>query len=231
MKMQLVQRESFPAMLVANLHIKRFDSRIQWRIRRIFEPETAKLLLSAISDDRAVVQEYYQHEAGHALGLGLALKDRLGLIDTPQQAGLEEYKTDVSGWRLAAAVLDPETVGKIVACTILIRWGIDFTRPGAPIQDHDAISALLILDRFLQSEAMYLTNARLLALPDVSFEGLFAATDFHRLEAEELVRAELDRLDDPRSIVAYYESKTARSETIELHRELIARCQDLTAEL
>ncbi len=227
MKSKLFQSEFFPAILVANLHIKRFDSKIRWRIQRIFESETAQLLLSAIADPQAVAQEYYQHESGHALGLGIDVKNRLKLFKTPQQAGLEEFKTDIGGWRLAAAALAPEQVGKLIACTLLIRWGIDFARPGAPTQDHDAISALLILDRFLQSGEMYLTSDRLLALRNVSWEGLFQATHTHRLEAEELVREELSRLDDPTSIVPVYEAKTAPPETIVLHQEFIDRCLDL----
>jgi hypothetical protein len=127
--------ELFQAILVANLHIKRFDSRICWRVRRIFEPKNAQLFLSAIEDSQAVIQEYYQHEAGHALGMGIDIKDRMKLFTSPQQSGLEEYKTDIGGWRLAEAAFDPEAVGKLIACTLLIRWGIDFARPGAPTQD------------------------------------------------------------------------------------------------
>jgi hypothetical protein len=220
--------ELFKAILVANLHIARFDSRICWRIRRIFEPKNAQLFLSAIEDSQAVIQEYYQHEAGHALGIGIAVKDRQKLFTSPQQSGWEEYKTDVGGWRLAEAAFDAETVGKLIACTLLIRWGIDFARPGAPTQDHDAISALLILDRFLQSGEMYLTSDRLLTLRDVSWEGLFQATKLHRLEAEELVREELTHLDDPDLILPFYEAKTAHPNTITLHQEFIDRCQGLT---
>jgi hypothetical protein len=218
-----------PAILVFNLHIKRFDSQIQWRIMQIFEPESAQLLLSVINNPQVIIQEYYQHEAGHALGFGIDVKDRLKLFTSPQQSGFEEYKTDVGGWRLAEAAFASKTVGKLIACTLLIRWGIDFVRPGAPTQDHDAISALLILDRFLQSGEMYLTSKRLLSLRDVSWEGLFQATKLHRLEAEELVREELARLDNPTSILPYYEAKTAHPDTIALHQEFIDRCQDLAA--
>jgi hypothetical protein len=228
MKLQSSQIESPPAILAANLHLERFDSRIRWRMLRIFEPKNAELFLSAIEDSQAVIQEYYQHEAGHALGLGIDVKDRLKLFTSPQQSGLEEYKTDIGGWRLAEEAFDSEAVGKLIACTLLIRWGIDFARPGAPTKDHDAISALLILDRFLQSGEMYLTSDRLLALRDVSWEGLFQATKLHRLEAEELVREELARLDDPASILPYYEAKTAHADTVALHQEFIDRCQDLT---
>jgi hypothetical protein len=223
----LPQSECLPAILVANLHLQRFDARIRWRIRRIFDPTTAELLLSAIDDSQTIVHEYHSHESGHALGLGIDLKNRLKMFKTPQQSGFEEFKTDIGGWRLAAQVLSPATVGKLIACTLLIRWGIDFCRPGAPTQDHDAISALLILDRLLLSDEMYVTPDRLLALRDVSFEGLFAATQIHRQEAEELVKAELDRSDDPTSIVPFYEAKTARSDTIALHQEFIHRCSDL----
>lgn len=219
---------SIPAILVANLHRKRFDLKIHLRLKLIFEARTAELLLSVIEDLQAIIQEYYQHEAGHALGFGIDEKDRLGLVSTPQQAGLEEYKTDIGGWRLAEAALAPEAVGKLIACTLLIRWGIDFARPGAPTQDHDAISAMLILDRFLQSGGIYLTADRLLALRDVSWDGLFQATKLHRLEAEELVRKELAHLDEPASILPYYEAKTAHPDTIALHQEFIDRCQDLT---
>lgn len=224
----IYMRKDLPAILVGNLHRDRLDIEIRQRIQLIFELKTADLLVSAIKDLAAVIQEYCQHEAGHALGFGIALKDRLKLFSTPRQAGGEEYKTDVGGWFLAAAALPPETVGKLIACTLLIRWGIDFIRPGAPTQDHDAISALLILDRFLESGEMYLTPDRQLALKDVSYEGLFAATAIHRREAEELVREELARLDDPHSIIPYYEGKTARPETISLHQEFIDRCRNLT---
>jgi hypothetical protein len=224
----LPHSERLPAILVANLHRKRFDAKIRWRIRRIFDPETAQLLLSAIDDAQAIVQEYIQHESGHALGLGIDVKDRLKLFTSPQQSGLEEYMADVCGWRLAEAAFEIEAVGKLIACTLIIRWGIDFARPGAPTQDHDSISSLLILDRFLQSGEMYLTRDRLLALRDVSWDGLFKATHSHRVEAEELVQEELAHLDNPPLIVPFYEAKTARSDTISLHQEFIDRCADLS---
>jgi hypothetical protein len=216
------------AILAANVHLQRCDEQKQ-RIHRIFEPQTAALLLSALSDPEAIIQEYYQHEAGHALGLGLDLKNRLRMFNTPKQSGGEEWKTDIGGWRLAAEVFPPAQVGKLISCTLLIRWGIDFCRPGAPTNDHDAISSLFILDRLLQSGEMYLTNDRLLALRDVSFDGLFQATQIHRSEAEKLVREELDRRDDPSSIMPHLEAITASPETIALHQEFIARCQDLAA--
>lgn len=224
----LPNSEQGVSILCVNLHRQRYNHSIRQRIQRIFEPETASLILSAINDTETIVQEYYQHESGHALGLGLDRKIQFGLVNTPQQAGLEEFKTDIGGFRIAAEVFSAEDAGKLVACTLNIRWGIDFCRPGAPLNDHDAISSLLILDRLLQSGEVYLTGNRLLALRDVSFEKLFRATEIHRLEAEELVREELARLDDPTSIVAFYEGKTAHPDTISLHREFINRCSDLS---
>lgn len=88
------------------------------------------------------------------------------------------------------------------------------------------MSSLLILDRLLQSDQVYLTSERRLALRNISFEGLFQATEPHRLEAEELVNQELACIDNPSSILAFYEAKTASPEVIALHQEFIARCRD-----
>lgn len=215
------------SILCQNLHIQRYNSSIRRRIERLWEPATAELLLSAINDIEGIVKEYEKHEEGHAVGLGIDLKNRLSLVSTPHQAGWEEYKTDVSGFRMAEEVFSPEDCGKLIACTILIRWGIDFLRPGAPLKDHDALSSLLILDRLLQSGEVYLTSDRQLALRDISFEGLFRATQPHRIEAQKLVREELACLSNPSSIVAFYQAKTASPEAIALHGEFIERCRYL----
>lgn len=218
---------NIPAIIVMNHHRQRGERLIRRRLQTICTPIFSELVLSALEDDKNVSQEYYNHEAGHSLGLGIDLKERLNLLATPQQAGWEEIKTDWGGFRLSQEHFTPDEVGQLIACTFCIRWGIDFVRPGAPTNDHDAMAALLLLDRLLESGEVELTSDRLLALRNPSFEGLFDATKIHRKEAEELVAKELACLENPASIMDFYESRTASPTTIALHKEFIARCRDI----
>jgi hypothetical protein len=196
--------EHGPALVNMTAHQERLKHWTQERIRRIFEPETANLILQLLDDKSMQFQEYWLHEAGHAAGMGLKLKIEHNLFPTFNQSGWEEYKTDVAGFYLAAKVLTPEQVGRLVAATFCIRFGIDAHRPGGLEKDHDVFSCVLLLDRLLLSGQFQLLENNQLRLLDVSYEGLYKATIPHRLEAEALIQQELAAVDNPSKIMEVY---------------------------
>ncbi|MCU0533350.1 MAG: DUF6014 family protein [Hydrococcus sp. Prado102] len=214
-----------PALVNMTAHQERLKHWTQKRIRRIFEPETANLILQLLDDKSMQFQEYWLHEAGHAAGMGLKLKIEHDLFPTFTQSGWEEYKTDIAGFYLAAKVLTPEQVGRLVAATFCIRFGIDAHRLGGPEKDHDVFSCVLLLDRLLLSGQFQLLENNQLRLLDVSYEGLYKATIPHRLEAEALIQQELAAVDNPSKIMEFYSWQQPHPFIKMLLDRLIERCR------
>jgi hypothetical protein len=219
------ESEHGPALVNMTAHQQRFTGWIESRIRCIFEPKTADLILQLLEDKSMQIQEYWLHEAGHAAGMGLKMKIANNLLPNPDQRAWEEYKTDIAGFYLAASVLTPEQVGRLVAATLCIRFGIDAHRPGDPDQDHDAMSALLLFDRLLFSGQVQVLENDQLRLLDVSYEGLYKATIPHRLEANCLIQEELGAIDNPEKIVEFYSWQDYHPETRALFDRLVESCR------
>lgn len=163
-------------------------------IGRIFEPQTAELLLRAYEDDEMRVQvqhqEYQFHEAGHASGLGLTRKLDGGLLATWWHGAVEEWRADGVAFEVASHLLNEEGFGRLVASNLCTRFGLDAQRSGGPDRDRDAAAALLTLDQLLRSGSLIIKQHKL-ALRDPSYRGLVRATALHRAHAMQLTQDEL----------------------------------------
>jgi hypothetical protein len=82
-------------------------------IQRIFEEDSAELLLSAmdVSDPWFSLQhrEFSYHEIGHATGLGLKRKLSAGLLATPWYRAVEEWRSD-KNYLLARSPMKAQSV-------------------------------------------------------------------------------------------------------------------------
>ena len=214
-----------PALVNMAAHQTRFSTWIESRIKAIFCPATADLILEVLNDQTAQLQEYCLHEAGHCAGMGLQHKLANNLLPDAQQKGWEEYKTDIVGFYLANKALTPEMVGRTVAATLCIRFGIDAHRLGGPDQDHDALSALLILDRMLMSGQLQVLEDGKLSLRNVSFEGLQHATVPHRLEAEYLMQQEIKHMEEPQHLMSIYNWQRPHPNSRQVFDHVVAACR------
>jgi hypothetical protein len=162
-------------------------------IERVFEADTAELLLSIYQDDASRIQaqhqEYQFHEAGHASGIGLTRKLTRGLIATWWHGAVEEWRADGVAFEVAARLLSEEEAGRIIASNFCTRFGLDAHRDGGVERDRDVVSSLLLLDQLLRGGDLIIKKQKL-ALRDASFSGLVQATAYHRLNAVTLTREE-----------------------------------------
>lgn len=193
-----------PALVNITSHQSRCSVWVTQRLRKIFTPETADLILQLRRNQTLQFQEYCLHEAGHAAGMGLQHKIAHNLMPDSHQKGWEEYKTDIVGFLLADQALAPEVVGQLIAATLLIRFGIDAHRPGGPETDHDALAALLLLDAMLESGYLEVLDNGKLSLTDASFTGLYHATATARAAAVQLLDAEQSSMDQPQAVMDFY---------------------------
>jgi uncharacterized membrane protein (UPF0136 family) len=202
--------------------IEKFDKQAKLRLSAIFEPKLLKLLLSVLHDTQIALQENYLYQVGQCIGIGSNLKNQLRLTDSPVQAGFEIYKSIIASWHLASEVLTLDLVGKLIARTLLVRLG-NVCQSNIFPNDPYTIAALLIVDRLLKSGEIYIIDG-LLSIKNVSWGGLLAATQPHRVESVELIAAEVLRLDYCASIVPYYERKFAGINSLYLYQQIFAHC-------
>jgi hypothetical protein len=165
-------------------------------IQKIFESETANLLLDPLEDK--INGEHYRHadtqvhEAGHASGLGFEFKLKHKLFQNYTYAGVEEWRSDSLGFEFAACILPGQEAGKLVAVNFCIRFGLDAHRLGGIEKDVDVHASLLSLEHLFQNDAIYITKNGQLALRNLSYPGLLQAVELHRAKALCLTRRELN---------------------------------------
>ena len=163
-------------------------------IQRIFAPETAELLLDVYRtpSEQMMVQhvEYQFHEAGHAAGVGLTRKFNDHLMPSWWHGAVEEWRSDGVAFELAGKMIGEERTGKLIASNFCTRFGVDAHRRGGADIDRDVAASLLTLDSALRPGGLCRENGKL-ALRDVSFRGLFRATESHRVNAVRLTRDEM----------------------------------------
>lgn len=163
-------------------------------IRTIFDAATADLLLESeeTPEEQAMVQheEYQFHEAGHASGIGLTHKLSAGLLATWWHGAVEEWRSDGVAFELAGRILGEEEAGRLVASNFCTRFGVDSHRLGGPDRDRDVAASLLTFDHALRAGAFKMKGGKL-ALRDLSYRGLFAATAPHRMLAVRLTQEEM----------------------------------------
>jgi len=163
-------------------------------IKRVFDSESATLLLSPLSDrSKGIVvqsREYQLHDCGHAAGLGLDYKLEKGLLPNPWMQGIEEWRADGIDFELASRLLSCEQAYAVVASNFVTRFGLDAHRAGGYDRDYDTVVVVLLLDRLLKSNAVSLRSGRL-SLTDPTPSGLLKSVELHRIEALQLTRAEL----------------------------------------
>ncbi|MFL6333045.1 MAG: DUF6014 family protein [Pyrinomonadaceae bacterium] len=163
-------------------------------VERIFDADSAKLLLSPLLDRKQGIavqsREYQLHDCGHAAGLGLDHKLEEGLLNTPMMQGVEEWRADGVDFELAAQALSPEEAYEVVASNMVTRFGLDAHRGGGLDRDYDVTVVALTLDRLLKGRALRLRGGRL-SFADPTPRGLLRAVELHRAEAVQLTRDEL----------------------------------------
>ncbi|MEM7727214.1 MAG: DUF6014 family protein [Cyanobacteria bacterium P01_A01_bin.45] len=176
-------------------------------IQKIFDYETANLLLAPLEDE--INGERYRHmdtqvhEAGHANGLGFDFKDSQNLFQSYAYAGVEEWRADSLGFEFAACTLPPQEAGKLVAVNFCIRFGLDTHRLGGIEKDTDVYASLISLEHLFQNDAIYITKNSKLALRNLSYPGLLQAVELHRAQALSLTRREMN-LKSPTGIFYLY---------------------------
>jgi hypothetical protein len=185
--------------------LRRFDVSGRRCIERIFDADTAALLLTPMDASKGGVQvrhrSYEIHEAGHSTGLGLYRKVNEGLIPGFWYRCVEEWRADGVGFELGARLLEEEEAGKDLASNLCIRYGMDVHRTSVD-SDGDVACTMLIMDRLLQTGALKIVGGRL-ALRDVSLGGLVRGFELMRHECIELTRREL-QLEQPTGVMRLY---------------------------
>ena len=198
-------------------------------IRRIFEPNTAKLLLSALEGNKVTSTynrhlEYQLHDAGHATGLGIDRKIQEKLFSSYWFASVEEWRADGVEFYLAVNSLSTEEAAKVVAVNLCVRLALDAHRRGGMDKDGDVCASLLTFDRLLESGKIKIDNG-CLSLCNLSYKSLLEAIEPHQLEAVNLTRRELD-LDYPTGLFRLYGSLKCSKTAEKLFQWLVVeRCQ------
>lgn len=199
-------------------------------LRRIWEPDSAELLITALENEiigtRNRHLEYEFHDAGHATGLGIDNKVQENLFPTYWYASVEEWRADGVEFDLASRVLSTEEAGQVVAVNLCVRLALDAHRRGGMDKDADVCASLLTFDRLFESGEVDVKNGRL-CLRDVSYKGLLIAVEPHRCEAVHLTQQEL-KLDYPTGIFRLYGSVKYNQMTEKLFKWLVVeRCQEV----
>lgn len=204
-------------------HRQRFHEVVQRNIPRIFEPETAELLLESLADEDVGVKrqhiEYQYHDAGHSTGLGIRRKIQDNLLPTYWCAGIEEWRADGVEFELAAGTLSKEELGKLVAANLCLRLGVDAHRWGGGDFDAHATTSLLILEYLFRSGALCIKDDKL-ALRHPAYRSLAWAVEMQRTEAVGLTREELT-LEHPIGLVGRYQSIEVHQATREIFQKFV----------
>lgn len=196
-----------PALNNAKEQRRRFLGSSHECIQKIFEYETANLLLGPLEDE--INGERYRHldtqvhEAGHASGLGFNFKLRHKIFRNYTNSGVEEWRSDSLGFEFAACTLPAQEAGKLVAVNFCIRFGLDAHRLGGIEKDVDVYASLISLEYLFQNDAIYITKNSQLALRNLSYPGLLQAVELHRAQALSLTRRELN-LKSPTGLLSLY---------------------------
>lgn len=204
-------------------HRRRFHKIVKHNIPRIFEPETANLLLGSLADEAIGLQrqhiEYQYHDAGHATGLGIKRKVQDNLLPTYWCGAIEEWRADSVEFDLALRTLPIEEVGKLIAANFCLRFGIDAQRWGGSDFDTHATSCLLTLEYLFRSGDLYIKQGQL-ALRNPNYQSLAKAIEMQRVEAVCLTKEEL-LLEHPTGIFGLYQSIKVHKSTKEIFREFV----------
>ncbi|MHC0062941.1 DUF6014 family protein [Nostoc sp. UIC 10890] len=223
-----------PALNNASEQRRRFLGSSRECIQKVFEHETANLLLGPLEDE--INSERYRHidtqvhEAGHASGLGFDFKVKHNLFQNYAYAGVEEWRSDSLGFEFAACILPAQEAGKLVAVNFCIRFGLDAHRLGGIEKDTDVYASLLSLEHLFQNDAIYITKKGQLALRNLSYPGLLQAVELHRAQALSLTRRELN-LKSPTGIFYLYKIDIHPSTQSIFQGLVMERCQGIWAEL
>ena len=148
-----------PALNNAKEQRRRFLGSSHECIQKIFECETANLLLGPLEDE--INGERYRHldtqvhETGHASGLGFNFKLKHKLFRNYTNSGVEEWRSDSLGFEFAACTLPAQEAGKLVAVNFCIRFGLDAHRLGGIEKDVDVYASLISLEYLFQNDAIY----------------------------------------------------------------------------
>jgi Family of unknown function (DUF6014) len=212
-----------PALNNMTQHRQRFDVPVQKNIPRIFESETAHLLLNSLSDRAVGVQrqhiEYQYHDAGHATGLGIRRKVNENLLLTYWCGGVEEWRSDGVEFELAARTLDMEEVGKLVAANLCLRIGVDAQRWGGGDFDTHATSGLLTLEYLFRSGILCIKKHQL-AFRNPTYKNLAWAVEMQRADAVRLTREEM-ALENPVGLTGRYQSIGVHQATRQIFQEFV----------
>jgi hypothetical protein len=223
-----------PALNNAKEQRQRFLDSSRKCIQKVFEYETANLLLSPLEDE--INGERYRHvdtqvhEAGHASGLGFEFKVKQNLFQNYAYAGVEEWRADSLGFEFAACTLPAQEAGKLVAVNFCIRFGLDAHRSGGIEKDTDVYAGLISLEHLFQNDAIYVTKNGQLALRNLSYPGLLQAVELHRSQALCLTRRELN-LKSPTGIFYLYNIDIHPSTQSIFNALVIERCQGVWTQL
>ncbi|AFW94557.1 MULTISPECIES: DUF6014 family protein [Nostocales] len=223
-----------PALNNAKEQRRRFLGSSHECIRKIFEYETANLLLGPLEDE--INGERYRHldtqvhEAGHASGLGFNFKLKHKIFRNYTNSGVEEWRSDSLGFEFAACTLPAQEAGKLVAVNFCIRFGLDAHRLGGIEKDVDVYASLISLEYLFQNDAIYITKNSQLALRNLSYPGLLQAVELHRAQALSLTRRELN-LKSPTGLLSLYKVDIHPSTQSIFQGLIMERCQRIWEQL
>lgn len=194
-----------PAINNMDEQLRRFDVSGRRCIERIFDADTAALLLTPMDASKGGLQvrhrSYDIHECGHSAGLGMVRKVEQGLLSGYWYRCIEEYRADGIGFEVGAQLLDERAAGNDLASNLCIRFGMDAHRSSVD-SDGDVACVLLLIDRLFAQGGLQIKGGRL-ALRDVSYRGLVQTFESWRYEAVELTRREL-QLERPTGLLRLY---------------------------
>ena len=223
-----------PALNNAKEQGRRFLGSSHECIQKIFEYETANLLLGPLEDE--INGERYRHldtqvhEAGHASGLGFNFKLKHKIFRNYTNSGVEEWRSDSLGFEFAACTLPAQEAGKLVAVNFCIRFGLDAHRLGGIEKDVDVYASLISLEYLFQNDAIYITKNSQLALRNLSYPGLLQAVELHRAQALSLTRRELN-LKSPTGLLSLYKVDIHPSTQSIFQGLIMERCQRIWEQL
>lgn len=159
------QSKDGPAINVMNEQRRRLLDTGLACLEKIFDPETYKLI-AAIHDDKESAYkvqhlEYQFHEVGHATGITIGEKVDQDLLVTYWQRAVEEWRADCMAFSYMQKICSKEDLEKAIASNLATRFGVDAHRAGGLELDTDVNTTLLIFDRLMVSEQLYIVNGKL----------------------------------------------------------------------
>lgn len=211
-----------PAINNMGEQLRRFEIAGRRCIQRIFDADTADLLLApmdATSGGEQVRHRSYDlHDVGHIAGYGFVNKVNENLIPGHWYRAVEEWRADGIAFEIGARLLDERSAGHDLASNFCVRFGMDVHRSSID-SDLDVTCTLLMLDRLLAQGALKIQGGRL-ALKDCSYGGLVRAFDIERHDTIELTRREL-QLEHPTGIMRLYGSISVHPSTTAILEGLV----------